>query len=185
MRLQDTLGAPCDPSTMMRVLLTLVAGSSALQPACVGHCHAKSGARYARAPTSAITMDETILEKALRGELEEEGAENIFMSEVGWASYLDKEGEQSYNMNERVSKAKDGYFTPDLFSNPIDVATSWFQSMVRVAEDPLAGVPPSIFKPLELPVLRLRCVYASPASALPTIAVALLPTRSFVLDHLQ
>merc|ERR1719428_1120656 len=123
---------------MMRVcLVTLVAGSSALQPACVGHCHAKSGARYTRLGTP--TMDETILEKALRGELEEEGAENVFMSEVGWASYLDKEAGQSYNMNERVSKAKDGYFTPDLFSNPIDVATSWVQSMVRVAEDPLAS----------------------------------------------
>jgi len=35
-------------------------------------------------------MDETILEKALAGELEEEGAENMFMSEVGWATYLDK-----------------------------------------------------------------------------------------------
>jgi len=37
-------------------------------------------------------MDETLFENALAGSLEEEGAENIFLSEVGWASYLDKEG---------------------------------------------------------------------------------------------
>ena len=73
-------------------------------------------------------MDETIIEKAILGGLEEEGAENVFMTEVGWATYLDKEAGQSYNMNERVSKAKDGYFTPDFFSNPIDVASSWVAS---------------------------------------------------------
>ena len=82
-------------------------------------------------------MDETIIEKAILGGLEEEGAENVFMTEVGWATYLDKEAGQSYNMNERVSKAKDGYFTPDFFSNPIDVASSWVASMIRVANDPL------------------------------------------------
>ena len=37
-----------------------------------------------------IRMDETIIENALAGTLEEEGAENIFLSELGWASYLDK-----------------------------------------------------------------------------------------------
>ena len=67
-------------------------------------------------------MDETILEKALAGELEEEGAENVFMSEVGWASYLDKQAGGSYNMNQRPSLADDGYFTPDVFSNPLDGA---------------------------------------------------------------
>ena len=36
-------------------------------------------------------MDETIIQKAFAGELEEEGAENVFMSELGWASYLDKQ----------------------------------------------------------------------------------------------
>lgn len=82
-------------------------------------------------------MDETILEKALAGELEEEGAENVFMSEVGWASYLDKEAGQSYNMNERPSKAQDNYFTPDILSNPIDILVSWKDSMLRVASDPL------------------------------------------------
>merc|ERR1719424_688371 len=73
-------------------------------------------------PRAAVSMDETILEKALAGELEQEGAENVFMTEVGWATYLDKEAKQSYNMNERVSMAQDGYFTADIFSNPIDVA---------------------------------------------------------------
>lgn len=82
-------------------------------------------------------MDETMLEKALAGELEQEGAENVFMTEVGWATYLDKEAKQSYNMNERVSMAQDGYFTADIFSNPIDVASGWLNSMLRVAKDPL------------------------------------------------
>lgn len=82
-------------------------------------------------------MDETILEKALAGELEQEGAENVFMTEVGWASYLDKEAQQSYNMNERASQAQDGYFTADVFSNPLDIAKGWVDSMLRVAKDPL------------------------------------------------
>ena len=42
------------------------------------------------ARANAPAMDETILEKALAGELEEEGAENVFMSELGWATYLDE-----------------------------------------------------------------------------------------------
>ena len=70
----------------------------------------------------AVFMDETIMEKALAGELEQEGAENVFLTEVGWASYLDKQG-QSYNMNEIPSKAADGYYTPDIFSNPVDGAS--------------------------------------------------------------
>ena len=61
------------------------------------------------------------------------------MSELGWATYLDNEAESSYNMNERPSKASDGYFTPDVFSNPLDVFTSWVQSMQRVVSDPLAA----------------------------------------------
>jgi hypothetical protein len=69
-----------------------------------------------------VFMDETIIEKALLGELEEEGAANPFLSEVGWATYLDKNAGSSYNMNERVSMAEDGYFTPDIFSNPVDGA---------------------------------------------------------------
>jgi hypothetical protein len=59
------------------------------------------------------------------------------MSEVGWASYLDKECGSSYAMNERVSQASDGYFTPDVFSNPVDVLKSWFSNMQGVVSDPL------------------------------------------------
>ena len=88
-------------------------------------------------PRAAVSMDETILEKALAGELEQEGAENVFMSEVGWASYLDKEAKQSYNMNERPSMAQDDYFTPDVFSNPLDVVVSWKDALVRFAGNPL------------------------------------------------
>merc|ERR1719440_2357044 len=95
-------------------------------------------AAAATARAGAPTMDETILEKALAGELEQEGADNVFMSEVGWASYLDKQAGGSYNMNERPSKAQDGYFTPDVFSNPLNILTSWVDSMKRVASDPLS-----------------------------------------------
>ena len=44
------------------------------------------------------------------------------MSEVGWATYLDQNAGSSYNMNQRPSQAEDGYFTPDVFTNPIDGA---------------------------------------------------------------
>lgn len=91
-----------------------------------------------------VFMDETIIEKALLGELEEEGAANPFLSEVGWATYLDKNAGSSYNMNERVSMAEDGYFTPDIFSNPVDVLSSWVQSLGRVASDPLSVGFPTI-----------------------------------------
>jgi len=60
------------------------------------------------------------------------------MSELGWATYLDKEG-QSYAMNQKVSEAEDGYFTPDAFSNPLKVIGSWASSMKRVAKDPLSA----------------------------------------------
>jgi len=89
-------------------------------------------------------MDETIMQKAFAGELEEEGAENVFMSELGWATYLDQEAGGSYNLNQRPSLAEDGYFTPDIFSNPIDVVTGWFDSMKGVASDPLAAAFPTI-----------------------------------------
>merc|ERR1719199_313313 len=90
-------------------------------------------------------MDETILEKALAGELEEEGAENVFMSELGWAYYLDKEAGSSYNMNERYSLAEDGYVTPTVFSNPIDVVTGWVDSITnKVLANPLETGFPTI-----------------------------------------
>jgi hypothetical protein len=66
----------------------------------------------------AIFMDETIVEKALAGELEEEGFENIFLSELGWADYLDKNAKSSYNMNERPSLAADGYYTASILDSP-------------------------------------------------------------------
>ena len=77
------------------------------------------------ARANAPAMDETILEKALAGELEEEGAENVFMSELGWATYLDQNAGSSYNMNERPSIAQDGYFTADIFSGPGDGTQRW------------------------------------------------------------
>ena len=79
-------------------------------------------ANVVAARSYAPAMDETIVEKALAGELEAEGAENVFMSELGWASYLDESCGGSYNMNERPSQAFDGYYTADIFSNPADGA---------------------------------------------------------------
>jgi len=95
--------------------------------------------RAARTPArqGAVTMDETILERALEGTLEEEGAENVFMSEVGWATFLDKECGSSYNMNQRVSQAEDGYFTPDIFSNPLEVAGSFLEGLKTTLSAPL------------------------------------------------
>lgn len=89
-------------------------------------------------------MDETLLEKTLQGKLSEEGKENVFMSELGWATYLDKEAKQSYAMNQRVSEADDGYFTPDAFSNPLKVIGSVVESWKRVASDPLNASFPSM-----------------------------------------
>lgn len=90
-----------------------------------------------------IKMDETILKNTLEGTLEEEGFENHWLSELGWASYLDKQG-QSYAMNQQASKAEDGYYTPDAFSDPREVLGSWFESMKGVVSDPLAAAFPTI-----------------------------------------
>merc|ERR1719353_1479667 len=88
-----------------------------------------TGARTAHKAAVAVqrggapAMDETVFQKALAGELEAEGAENHWMSEAGWAEWLDKNAESSYNMNQRPSKmGKDKYFTPTAFSHPLDVA---------------------------------------------------------------
>ena len=47
-------------------------------------------------------------------------------------------------MNQRVSQADDGYFTPTVFSNPLEVLGSWAESMKRVVDDPLAAAFPSV-----------------------------------------
>lgn len=101
--------------------LALVAAACAVANAYVVPAAPARGAS-ASLRAAAPCMDETLLEKTLAGELEQEGAENVFLTEVGWATYLDKNAKQSYNMNERVSKAYDGYFTADVFSNPADGA---------------------------------------------------------------
>lgn len=112
-------------------LAGLVAGATAVL--------AMQGMSARTQPRSDVRMDETIIQKALAGELEEEGAENVFMSETGWADWLDKNAQSSYAMNERPSKASDGYYTPDVFSNPIDIAKSWVKSMQGVIQDPLSA----------------------------------------------
>merc|ERR1712087_833401 len=103
----------------------------------------RSTAQAGRTAAS-IVMDETIIERALEGTLEEEGAENVFMSELGWATYLDQEAGSSYNMNERPSMASDNYFTPDVFSNPVEVVTKWASSLLKVTKDPLGTAFPTI-----------------------------------------
>jgi len=115
---------------------------------------------------SPVVMDETIMQKALAGELEEEGYENVFLTEVGWASYLDENAESSYAMNERPSLAEDGYFTPSVFDNPLEgkasdssqvaprshkhklkghaVLLSWKDSILSAAGNPLDKAFPTI-----------------------------------------
>ena len=93
--------------------------------------------------TRQLRMDETIVKNTLDGTLEEEGLNNHWLSELGWASYLDKQG-QSYAMNEQASKAVDGYYTPDAFSNPLEVLGSWVESVKGVTADPLAVAFPTI-----------------------------------------
>lgn len=67
------------------------------------------------------------------------------MSEAGWAEWLDKNAESSYNMNERPSKiGNDKYFTPDVFSNPIDVATAYFSRIKEAFGRPLDVAFPTI-----------------------------------------
>jgi len=100
--------------------------------------------RVAAVSRASVSMDETIMQKALSGELEEEGLENPFMSEAGWAAYLDQNAGSSYNMNQRPSLAEDGYFTPDIFSNPAEVLGSWAESMKRTLSDPLSTAFPTI-----------------------------------------
>jgi len=126
---------------LYRLLLVAFAASvSAFQ----GPAAAAGRSPVAAARATRPVMDETIMQKALAGELEEEGAENVFMSELGWATYLDKAAGSSYNMNERVSQASDGYFTPTILSNPADVVSSWLASLKGVAEDPLSVGFPTI-----------------------------------------
>jgi len=107
-------------ATMRWALLVLLEPALGFAPTTAPRSAVPAAAARAARPV----MDETIMEKAFSGELEQEGAENVFMSELGWATYLDKNAGSSYNMNERPSKASDGYFTPDVFSNPVDGAAA-------------------------------------------------------------
>merc|ERR1719502_2417824 len=125
---------------MLCSALLLSAGASAFMVPAPAPRLSASAAVRAGCPS----MDETILEKALAGELEEEGAENVFMTEVGWATYLDQEAGSSYAMNQRPSVAEDGYFTPDVFSNPLDVVSGWVDSMKGVVSNPLDVAFPTI-----------------------------------------
>mmetsp|Transcript_37164 Transcript_37164/g.119450 ORF Transcript_37164/g.119450 Transcript_37164/m.119450 type:complete len:192 (+) Transcript_37164:45-620(+) len=92
----------------------------------------------------AVFMDETILEKALAGELEAEGFENCFLSEVGWADYLDKNAKSSYNMNERPSLAADGYYTASILDSPVQVLSDWLVGVKAAITAPVATAFPTI-----------------------------------------
>lgn len=98
---------------IVEMLAVLVQASAYSPGACPGRVYPVTGR------AAVVTMDETLLGKALAGELEKEGAENLFLSEVGWATYLDQACGSSYAMNERPSLASDGYFTASILSNPI------------------------------------------------------------------
>merc|ERR1711908_189537 len=60
------------------------------------------------------------------------------------ASYLDKEAKSSYNMNQRVSQADDGYFTPTFFSNPLEVLGSFKDGLLFSIGNPLGSAFPTI-----------------------------------------
>lgn len=120
------------------VLFTLASAAAYVLPSC------PAGRSHVARTLAHVSMDETIMQKALAGELEEEGAENVFLTEVGWASYLDREAKSSYNMNQRPSLAEDGYFTPSIFANPLDVLISWKDALLRTAANPLETAFPTI-----------------------------------------
>ena len=100
-------------------MLSLLVQTAAFSPSLGA---GRLGGALRRSP--AVSMDETLFEKALAGELEQEGAENLFLSEVGWATYMDEACGSSYAMNPRPSQAEDGYFTSSILSNPLDGARS-------------------------------------------------------------
>ncbi|KAL1529817.1 hypothetical protein AB1Y20_000749 [Prymnesium parvum] len=120
-------------------MLSLLLQAPAFSPSA---CPGRMLAQAPRAPL--VSMDETILEKALAGELEQEGAENIFLTEVGWATYLDQSCGSSYAMNERPSMAQDGYFTADIFSNPLEVLSDFKDGIIRALGNPLETGFPTI-----------------------------------------
>ena len=108
----------------MSTSLIRCATAAALVATCDGYMPSAAPSRAAavRPAAASVFMDETVFERALAGELEEEGFENPFMSEVGWADYLDKNAKSSYNMNQRPSLADDGYYTASIVDNPLDGA---------------------------------------------------------------
>jgi hypothetical protein len=95
-------------------------------------------------------MDETIYQnfgKTFFGDdgtdyLVEEGQEEFWRSEKGWARYLDEQG-QSYNMNPRPS-LDPSFDAPDLLDSPVDVLKSFIGSIKRIARDPADYYFPSL-----------------------------------------
>jgi len=83
--------------------------------------------RVAAATKPAVHMDETLFDDILSDKLEQEGAASPWLSEAGWAVYLDKEG-IPYAMNDRVSDDFN-YFSATVFGNPFDVLGDFFENL--------------------------------------------------------
>jgi len=131
---------------MSTSLIRCAAMAVALVATCDGYMPSAAPSRAAavRPAAASVFMDETVFERALAGELEEEGFENPFMSEVGWADYLDKNAKSSYNMNQRPSLADDGYYTASIVDNPLDVVSDWLGAMKGYVTNPVATAFPTI-----------------------------------------
>lgn len=88
------------------------------------------------------TLTEKVLH-AITGEVptRPKGEDWFWLSEEGWADYLDKEYGQSYAMNERPSKTTYPKFNPN---NPIDIIKDAIEDSKRFARDPLEAMFPTI-----------------------------------------
>lgn len=89
-------------------------------------------------------MDDTLFEAALTGKLQEEGTEQVWLSEIGLAETMDKKYKSSYNMNERPSLSHDGFYTPDVFSSPTDIIASFLSGIKEALAAPLETGFPTI-----------------------------------------
>lgn len=83
--------------------------------------------RRAASHNVAVHMDETLFENVLGDELEREGAEKPWLSEAGWAVYLDSQ-DSGYAMNNKVSEDFK-YFTAGIFSNPFEIIGDFFDGL--------------------------------------------------------
>ncbi|KAG8465650.1 hypothetical protein KFE25_002957 [Diacronema lutheri] len=111
---------------MLRLLLFVSAAAAVAGYAPAGS-RVLSHSRRAVSHSAAVHMDETLFDDILSDELEKEGAEKPWLSEAGWALYLDSQN-SGYAMNEKVSEDFK-YFTAGIFGNPLEVIGDFFEGL--------------------------------------------------------